>query len=72
MTSATQIAKTHFASAMAEADEADQGHDAVARALMNLVLETFLATRPVEDVGRELVNLAENLDPDTDYTFMRP
>jgi len=72
MSSATQIAKTHFGAAMAEANEAGQGHDAVARALMNLVLETFLATRPVEDVGRELVNLAENLDPDTDYTFMRP
>ena len=72
MTSATSIAKSHFAAALAEADEAGQGRDAVARAFMNLVLETYLAARPMEDVRRELANLAENLDPDTDYVFMRP
>jgi len=72
MTSPTKIAKTHFAAAMAETAERGQGEDAVARAFINLAFETYLKTRTVEDVRQELQNLAENLDPDTDYVFMRP
>jgi len=72
MTSPTKIAKTHYVAAMTEADQAGQGADAVARAFMNLVLESYMKARSVDDVRRELQNLAENLDPDTDYVFMRP
>lgn len=72
MTSPTKIAKTHYAAAMAECAVTGQGEDAVARAFINLALETYLQTRSIDDVRRELQNLAENLDPDTDYVFMRP
>ncbi len=72
MTTPTRIARAHFAAAMAEASDSGQGKDAVARAFMALVLETHLRSRPIEDVRKELINMAENLDPDTDYIFMRP
>jgi len=72
MTSPTKIAKTHYAAAMAECAATGQGEDAVARAFINLALETYLKSRSIDDVRRELQNLGENLDPDTDYVFMRP
>lgn len=72
MTSPTKIARAHYAAAMAEAAGAGQGEEAMARAFINLALETYMSARDVGDVARELQNLAENLDPDTDYTFMRP
>jgi len=72
MTSATKIAKTHFAAAMAETKAEGQGEDAVARALMVLVLETYMKMRSIDDVRQELMTAADNLDPDTDYMFMRP
>ena len=72
MTTPSKIAKTHFNAAMAECAETGQGEDAVARALMALVLETYLKTRSMEDVRQEIINSADNLDPDADHMFMRP
>jgi len=72
MTSPTKIAKSHFAAAMKEALAVGQGEDAVARAFMHLAANSYLKTRSLDDVRQELQNLAENLDPDTDYVFMRP
>ncbi len=57
---------------MKDAGENGQGEDAVARAMLNLVIETYMKTRSIEDVAKELQGAAENLDPDTDYMFMRP
>jgi len=36
--SATEIAERHFSAAMAEAEHAGSGHDAVCRALLSLVM----------------------------------
>lgn len=69
---ARQIAKTHFEAALAEAKANGIEPDALARYTLSLVVETFLASRPPADVQAELIGAAENVDPDTDYMFMRP
>ena len=70
--SARQIAKTHFQAALDEAKAEGIAPDALARYTLSLVVETFLASRPLKDVQSELIAAAENADPDTDYMFMRP
>jgi len=70
--SATEIAKQHFARAVAEAEAAGLGHDSVCRALLGLVVSKYLESRSVADVQSELRFLADNCDPETDFAFMRP
>lgn len=69
---AGEIARTHFAAAMAAAKTERQDVDAVARNLLSLVVSSMLERRSVADVRAELLAAAENVDPDTDYAFMRP
>lgn len=69
---ASQIARHHFAAAMANTALEGQDADAVARALIAAALDRFLATRSIADVRAELLAMADNLDPDADYVFMRP
>jgi hypothetical protein len=70
--SAQEIAHRHFAEALAEAARTRDDPDAVARCMLNLVVETYLKTRSVKDVRAELLFVADNCDPDTDFMFMRP
>lgn len=72
VTTAAQIARTHFDAALAEAQAADLGSDSTVRCILGLVVAKYLETRPVADVSSELAFVAENCDPDTDYVFMRP
>jgi hypothetical protein len=69
---ASDVAQRHFSAAVDEAEKAGLGHEAVCRALLNLVVSKYLETRPVTDIQAELRFIAENCDPDTDFTFMRP
>jgi hypothetical protein len=69
---ARDVAQKFFAAAMGEARAAHLDSDAVARALLGLVVQQYLETRSVKDVQSELQFVAENCDPDTDYVFMRP
>jgi hypothetical protein len=69
---AGDIARAHFAAARAAAKADGQDFDAVARALLSLVITSMLERRSVADVRAELLAAAENVDPDTDYMFMRP
>jgi hypothetical protein len=70
--SAGAIAKTHFSAALVAAKEAGQDADALARAMLSLAVTSMLERRSVADVRAELLAAAENVDPDTDYMFMRP
>ena len=70
--SAGDIAKRHFAAAMAEAHATGADPDSICRSLLNLVVGKYLETRPVADVQSELRFVADNCDPDTDFMFMRP
>jgi len=69
---ARQVAKAHFDAALEDAKARGIAADTLARYMLSLVVETFLAHRPLADVQAELVAAAENADPDTDYMFMRP
>jgi hypothetical protein len=69
---AYSITKAHFDAALAEAEAAGLGTDATARAMLGIVVARYLETRPLKDVQSELIFLAENCDPETDYVFMRP
>lgn len=70
--SASEIARRHFAAARAEAKQAGYAGDAVARQMLALAISTYLETRSIPDVRAEILAAAENVDPDTDYMFMRP
>jgi hypothetical protein len=69
---AGEIARTHFTAAMAAAKAQGQDEDAVARNLLSFVISSMLERRSVADVRAELLGAADNVDPDTDYAFMRP
>jgi hypothetical protein len=70
--SASAIARAHFDAAMPQAAAENQDQDAVARQLLWLVIKQYLKSRSLNDVRDELITAAENADPDTDYSFMRP
>lgn len=70
--SAGEIARTHFSAAMAAAKAEGQDLDAVARNMLSQAITSMLERRSVADVRAELLAAAENVDPDTDYMFMRP
>lgn len=69
---ASDVAQRHFSAAIDEAETSGFGHEAVCRALLNLVITKYLETRSVADIQAELRFIAENCDPDTDFMFMRP
>lgn len=69
---ASAIAKRHLEQAISEAKEAGFDADATARYMLSWVVSKYLEYRSVEDVRSELQFVADNCDPDTDYTFMRP
>ncbi|PCJ69215.1 MAG: hypothetical protein COA62_11325 [Rhodobiaceae bacterium] len=72
MTTAREIATRTMDAALAEAETANVAADAVARVMLEKVLHIYKQTRSIEDISSELISTAENLDPDTDYAFMRP
>ncbi|MDZ4866844.1 MAG: hypothetical protein SGI91_05940 [Alphaproteobacteria bacterium] len=69
---AGEIARRHFAAAMADCAAVGHDADAVARAMLSAAVASMLERRGVADVRSELLAAAENVDPDTDYAFMRP
>ena len=72
MSPETELVHRHFDALLEDSRKASIPDDVVGRALLNRIVTLFLAERSVEDVARELMFVAENLDPDTDFTFMRP
>lgn len=55
-----------------QAQQAGYGEQELARALMTEVLNVYKRERTTTDIAHELNFLAENLDEDTEYAFMRP
>jgi hypothetical protein len=70
--SAHQIAQDAFQAAMARASETGTSRDAICRAMLGMIVQTYLETRSSSDVQSELRFVADNCDPDTDFAFMRP
>lgn len=70
--SVSNIVKRHLDAAIAEAGQ--QGHppETVARTMLSFVIAVYREHRDLADIRDELIYTIENLDPDTDYEFMRP
>ena len=70
--SVSEIARRYFDAALQEAESSSLDHDGLCRAMLSLVVSKYLTTRSVADVQAELRFVADNCDPDTDFSFMRP
>ena len=70
--SAATIAKQHLDQAIKEAELAGFDGDATARYMLGWVISKYLEYRTTDDVRSELLFLADNFEPDTDFVFMRP
>ncbi|MDT4845468.1 hypothetical protein FQZ97_794560 [compost metagenome] len=55
-----------------DAKDGGFAEELVLRALLSAVVERSAGLRSAEDLAQELVFLANNLDPEQDYSFMRP
>ncbi|MHC5351771.1 hypothetical protein [Metapseudomonas furukawaii] len=67
-----QWARSMLARELAAAETEGFSEERALRALLSVVVERSATLRPVEDLAQELQFLADNLDPDRDYSFMRP
>jgi len=72
MSAQKDLVATHVAAMLDEARAKNIPSDLVGRELLNQVVEIFRQERSIEDIASELMFTAENLDPDTEFTFMRP
>src|SRR5690606_35214025 len=67
-----KLAEAVMQQGSAQAAEAGYEEQQMARALMTEVIAVYKRTRTHQDIAHELQFLAENLDEDQDYAFMRP
>lgn len=72
MTTAREIVNSHISAALAAARAERVSIDAVARIMFEKVLQIWREERTAEDIKAELIAAADHLDPDEDFTFMRP
>ncbi len=72
MSTPAEIAYHTVQAGLAKITEEGQSEDAFARSLINEAIAIYMKTRSADDIGTELEFLAENLDDDQEYTFMRP
>ena len=66
------IIRRHFDALLKEASAAGMRSEVVGRMLLDEIIALWLRERPVKDIETELRYTLENLDPDQDYSFMRP
>jgi hypothetical protein len=72
MSEQSELVTAHVENLLAEALEKNIPTDLIGRELINAAIKIYQAKRSIDDIAQELTFLAENLDPDTEYTFMRP
>lgn len=72
MNAETEIAKRHLEALLGEMARAEVPADVVGRLLLQHAVEIWKAERSLSDIREELAFVAESLDPDTDFEFMRP
>lgn len=66
------IARSTMEAAIERAAAQGYNEQDIARAVMSEVLSIYKRERSNADIAHELAFLAENLDEDADYAFMRP
>ena len=67
-----KLAEKIISEGLEQAGQAGYEEQALARALMTEVLNIYKRERSLADIAHQLNFLADNLDEDTDYAFMRP
>lgn len=72
MAGLSDIAKKHMDAAVAEAAETGYPPDDIARTMLSFVILVMREHKEPKDIIDELQYVADNLDPDREYTFMRP
>ena len=72
MAQLSDIVRKHVDAALSEAAENKYPPEDVARTLISFAVQTWRDNRSIDDVAQELRYILENLDPDQEYTFMRP
>ncbi|MDH4611152.1 hypothetical protein [Pseudomonas sp. BN102] len=65
-------ARSILAQNLIDAKQNGLAEELALRALLSAVVERSTRLRSAEDLAQELIYLADNLDPDQDYGFMRP
>lgn len=72
MASLSEIVSRHYDAALAEAGGVGYPPEDVARTALAFVVQTYRASRPLDEIAAELRGVIDNLDPEAEYTFMRP
>lgn len=67
-----ELVQRHFAKLLEEARARGMPDDVIGRMVLNEVVELWKAQRSIEDIAGQLKFVADNLDPDLEYEFMRP
>jgi len=67
-----EVVRRHFASLVQEARGHGTPDDVIGRLVLNEVIELWKEQRGIEDIAGQLKFIADNLDPDLEYEFMRP
>lgn len=72
MSTDSEIVKRHVSALIEETKASGTPTDVVGRMLIQEAIELWNAERDWQDIASELKFMADNLDPDLDYEFMRP
>lgn len=72
MENGNRVVADAFDALVRDATQAGLSEDVVGRLVLDRVVRLWSQNRSVEDIRSELLFVAENIDPDTDYAFMRP
>jgi hypothetical protein len=72
MTQQRELVARHVDALMAEAAAARVPADLIGRELLTHVVRLYRTTRGWDDIAGELRFVADNVDPETEFTFMRP
>ena len=71
-TSDRELVNLHLQKLLVDAAERDVPDDMIGRLLLEAAVALWRKSRPISDIAAELEFTADNLDPDIDYTFIRP
>ena len=72
MSPSNDLVERHVEAMLAEAQEHGLPTDVLGRKLLAQVIRIYAMTRSWDDIAAELQFTAENVNPDTEFAFMRP
>lgn len=72
MAALSDIAKKHMDAALAEAAETGYPPQDIARTMLSFAINVMRDNSDMQTLADELNYIIDNLDPDREYTFMRP